>query len=360
MDYKYLLREPIKKKPQSLRAARLKSSNTPPHVYRMNFNESPYGISPKGAAALAEAIKTPYVYPDWFGIDLKTAICKRYKNLSIANIVTGAGSSALIDMLGEIFINPGDEVILGDPSYEAFRDVANDFGATPVMIPMDANMKYDLDAMLGAINEKTKMVVICNPNNPTGTYIDSAEIEAFVKKVPKHVISVIDEAYYEFVEKEGHYSLIKLIEESYENPVIVLRTFSKMYGLAGIRIGYSVMHEDLADHFSKSSHAWNVSKIGQVAAAAAIEDDEHVKRVHDIVVKERNKMSAALKDMNCTVYETQANFILFKAFIDAATLQAKLAEADILIGAPAGFNRVSIGLPEMNEKFISVMKEILA
>ena len=175
--YVELLREPMQVKPESLRAARQKSSSTPPHVYRLNYNESPYGLGPASQAALEEAIKTPYVYPDWFSVELKT-------NLA--------------------------EFIFGDPSYEAFRDVANDYGAVPVAVPLDDDMNYDLDAMLAAITDKTKILVVVNPNNPTGTFIDSAKLEAFIRKVPKHVITVIDEAYMEFVDDPNSYSMMKI------------------------------------------------------------------------------------------------------------------------------------------------------
>lgn len=198
--YVELLREPMQVKPESLRAARQKSSSTPPHVYRLNYNESPYGLGPASQAALEEAIKTPYVYPDWFSVELKTNLAELY-GLKFENIAVGPGSSAMINMLGELFINPGDEFVFGDPSYEAFRDVANDYGAVPVAVPLDDDMNYDLDAMLAAITDKTKILVVVNPNNPTGTFIDSAKLEAFIRKVPKHVITVIDEAYMEFVDE---------------------------------------------------------------------------------------------------------------------------------------------------------------
>ena len=213
--YVELLREPMQVKPESLRAARQKSSSTPPHVYRLNYNESPYGLGPASQAALEEAIKTPYVYPDWFSVELKTNLAELY-GLKFENIAVGPGSSAMINMLGELFINPGDEFVFGDPSYEAFRDVANDYGAVPVAVPLDDDMNYDLDAMLAAITDKTKILVVVNPNNPTGTFIDSAKLEAFIRKVPKHVITVIDEAYMEFVDDPNSYSMMKLIKEEIE------------------------------------------------------------------------------------------------------------------------------------------------
>lgn len=357
--YVELLRDPMQVKPESLRAARQKSSSTPPHVYRLNYNESPYGLGPASQAALEEAIKTPYIYPDWFSVELKTNLAKLY-DMKFENVVVGPGSSAMINMLGELFINPGDEFIFGDPSYEAFRDVANDYGAVTVPIPLDDDMNYDLDAMLAAITDKTKILVVVNPNNPTGTYIDSAKLEAFIRKIPKHVITVIDEAYMEFVTDEKSYSMMKLIKEGIDKPLVIMRTFSKIYGMAGLRVGYAITDPDMADHFGKSSNAWNVSFIGQKTAAAAIADQDHVSAVRDINAQERIKVTDALRDLGCRVFDSQANFILFKAPIDNMTVYSKLEEKDVLIGAPIGMNRVSLGKPEMNEKFLQIMREILA
>ena len=272
----------------------------------------------------------------------------------------GPGSSAMINMLGELFINPGDEFIFGDPSYEAFRDVANDYGAVTVPIPLDDDMNYDLDAMLAAVTDKTKILVVVNPNNPTGKFIDSKKLEDFIRKVPKHVITIIDEAYLEFVTDENCYSMLKLIKEGIDKPLVIMKTFSKIYGMAGLRVCYAITDPVMADHFGKSSNAWNVSYIGQKTAAAATLDQEHVSMVKNINAKERDKVTKALRELNCKVYDSQTNFILFKAPIDNMEVYTKLEEQDVLIGAPIGMNRVSLGKPEMNEKFIKIMKEILS
>lgn len=359
VKYKDLLREPMKTKPESKRAARQKSSSTPPHVYRMNYNESPYGMSPKAAEALAKASERPFVYPDWFSIELKSSIAEAF-DMNFSNVAIGSGSSTLIDMLGEIFINAGDEVVFGDPSYEAFRDVANDYGAVPVPVPLDEDMCYNLDAMLAAITDKTKMIIVCNPNNPTGTFVDSAKVEEFVRKVPDNVITVIDEAYIDFVKKENTYSMAKLVKEGYDKPLIVLRTFSKIYGMAGLRVGYALTSPDLVEHLGKSSHAWNICTLSQIAAAEAIKDQEFVANVADINAKERTRVTEELRALGCKVYDSETNFLLFEAKVEPSTIFAKLEEQDILIGSPIGRNRVSLGTPEMNDKFIEVIKEILS
>lgn len=361
MDYTTLLRNSIKALPESKRAARQPvSSYTTPDIYRMNYNESPYGPSPAALKALAEASKRPNIYPDWFSVELKTNFAKLHGLPSMMNVCTASGSSAIISMLGEIFLNEGDEVVLGDPSYEAFRDVVNTAGAVPVMVPLDEEMHYDFDKMFAAITPKTKMIVVVNPNNPTGTFSDSKEVEAFVKKVPENILVVVDEAYLEFVTQPGTYSMIKLINEGYEKPLLVLKTFSKIYGMAGLRVGVAAGNEDVISLLSKSGTAWNLSFLGQMMAAEALKDQDFIKKVSEVNAIERDKITKELTKLGCRVYESQANFILFKVpNVLNTDVQAKLAEQKVLIGAPIEMNRVSIGTAEMNDKFLSVMKEII-
>lgn len=163
----------------------------------------------------------------------------------------------------------------------------------------------------------------------------------------------------EFVDDPNSYSMMKLIKEEIDQPLIIMRTFSKIYGMAGLRVGYVITSPDMTDHFGKSSNAWNVSFIGQKTAAAATKDQEHVSMVHDINAKEREKVTKTLCNLGCRVYDSQANFILFKAPIDTMEVYTKLEEQDVLIGVHVGMNRVSLGKPEMNEKFLKIMKEIL-
>ena len=361
MEYKTLLRDSINSLPESKRAARQPvSSYTTPDVFRLNYNESPYGPSPKALAALAEACKRPNIYPDWFSVDLKTEFAKLHGLPGMMNVCTATGSSSLIHILGEIFLNPGDEVVLGDPSYEAFRDTTYVAGATPVMVPLDEEMRYDLDAMLAAITPKTKMLVIVNPNNPTGTFVDSKTLEAFIKKVPESVLVVVDEAYLEFSDCPETYSMIKLIKEGYQKPLLVLKTFSKAYGMAGLRIGVAAGVPELIASLGKSGAAWNVNILGQKMATEALKDQEYLKTISAQNAVERKKVSTALKALGCTVYESQTNFILFKVpGMENTEVSAALAQNKVLISSPIGMNRVSLGTAEMNDKFLCLMTSLL-
>ncbi len=361
MEYKTLLRDSIQALPESKRAARQPvSSYTTPDIYRLNYNESAFGPSPKALEALYEACKRPNIYQDWFSVDLKTEFAKLHGLPDMLHVCAATGSSAIINILGEVFLNPGEEVVLGDPSYEAFRDTTNVAGAVPVMVPLDKDMTYDLDAMLKAITPKTKMLVICNPNNPTGTFVESKKLEAFIRKVPEHVLVVVDEAYLEFVNKEETYSMIKLIKEGYDKPLLVLKTFSKAYGMAGLRIGMAAGKPELISSLAKSGTAWNVNILGQKMATEALKDQEYLCKVSKLNAIERKKVSDGLKALGCTVYESQTNFILFKAEgIENTEITASLAQNKVLIGSPLGMNRVSLGTAEMNDKFLNLMEFIL-
>ncbi len=358
MNVNLLLNEAIRKKPASNRASRKRSSSTPDDIIRMNYNENQYGMSPKAYQAFVEATAKSSYYPDFFAIDLKTALAKEF-NLEWANIITVAGSSALIDMVGAIFINPGDEVLFCEPTFDAFRDMANDYGATCVTAPLDENMCFDLDALYSKITDKTKIIVICNPNNPTGGHIASDKVEAFIRKVPESILVVVDEAYIEYVDREENSSMVRMIQSGYDKPMIVLRTFSKIHGMAGLRVGYGIASAEIADEFGKSSHAWNVSNVGQATAVAALNDKEYVKDVRAKNKECREYITAELSKLGCKVYPSQTNFIFFDSKLAPADMTAKLKEKKILIGTFAS-SRVSIGTMDQSKKFIAAVAEILS
>ncbi len=391
-----LLRDSMKVKPASKRGARQKTS-TPKGVTRLNYNENNYGPAPEVKKLLADSIGRVNEYQDFFAIDLKQKIAHFYgldKTAEAASernefgesskpedyVIVGAGSSAVIDMLGEIFINPGDEIVYCMPSYESFPDMTNDYGGKRVEIPLTADYHFDLDGMYEAVTEKTKLVVVVNPNNPTGTYINGAKIEEFIRKVhekaaalhqddEQDVIIIVDEAYYEYVDDPAHYSMIEMIQKGYDRPLIVQRTFSKAYGLAGLRIGYAITQPALADGIMKACQAWNYSGPGLLACEAALDYQDYVGKVKALNVKNRNYVAEELKQLGFEVGPPAANFIFFgspenataqqREKMDPMRIKKELAERKIMIGAPSGHNRVSIGTTEECELFITAMKEIM-
>lgn len=391
-----LLRDSMKVKPASKRGARQKTS-TPKGVTRLNYNENNYGPAPEVTKLLIDSIGRVNEYQDFFAIDLKQKIADFYgldktaKAASETNefgedskpedyVIIGAGSSAVIDMLGEIFINPGDEVVYCMPSYESFPDMANDYGGKRVEIPLTADYHFDLDGMYEAVTEKTKLVVVVNPNNPTGTYINGAKIEEFIRKVhekaarlhpddDQDVVVVVDEAYYEYVDDPTHYSMIEMVQKGYDRPLIVQRTFSKAYGLAGLRIGYAITQPALADAIMKACQAWNYSGPGLLACETALDYQDYIKKVKALNIENRNYVADELKQLGFEVVPPAANFIFFgipedataeqREKMDPVRVKNELAERKIMIGAPNGHNRVSIGTAEECKVFIAAMKEIV-
>lgn len=391
-----LLRDSMKVKPASKRGARQKTS-TPKGVTRLNFNENNYGPAPEVTKLLIDSIGRVNEYQDFFAIDLKQKIADFYgldKTAEAASetnefgenskpedyVIIGAGSSAVIDMLGEIFINPGDEVVYCMPSYESFPDMVNDYGGKRVEIPLTADYHFDLDGMYEAVTKKTKLVVVVNPNNPTGTYINGAKIEKFIRKVhekaarlhpddDQDVVVIVDEAYYEYVDDPTHYSMIEMVQKGYDRPLIVQRTFSKAYGLAGLRIGYAITQPALADAIMKACQAWNYSGPGLLACEAALDYQDYIKKVKALNIENRNYVADELKQLGFEVVPPAANFIFFgipedataeeREKMDPVRVKNELAERKILIGAPNGHNRVSIGTAEECKMFIAAMKEIV-
>lgn len=391
-----LLRDSMKVKPASKRGARQKTS-TPKGVTRLNYNENNYGPAPEVTKLLIDSIGRVNEYQDFFAIDLKQKIADFYgldktaKAASETNefgedskpedyVIIGAGSSAVIDMLGEIFINPGDEVVYCMPSYESFPDMVNDYGGKRVEIPLTADYHFDLDGMYEAVTEKTKLVVVVNPNNPTGTYINGAKIEEFIRKVhekavrlhpddDQDVVVIVDEAYYEYVDDPTHYSMIEMVQKGYDRPLIVQRTFSKAYGLAGLRIGYAITQPALADAIMKACQAWNYSGPGLLACEAALDYQDYIKKVKALNIENRNYVADELKQLGFEVVPPAANFIFFgipedataeqREKMDPVRVKNELAERKIMIGAPNGHNRVSIGTAEECKVFIAAMKEIV-
>lgn len=391
-----LLRDSMKVKPASKRGARQKTS-TPKGVTRLNYNENNYGPAPEVTKLLIDSIGRVNEYQDFFAIDLKQKIADFYgldktaKAASETNefgedskpedyVIIGAGSSAVIDMLGEIFINPGDEVVYCMPSYESFSDMVNDYGGKRVEIPLTADYHFDLDGMYEAVTEKTKLVVVVNPNNPTGTYINGSKIEEFIRKVhekaarlhpddDQDVVVVVDEAYYEYVDDPTHYSMIEMVQKGYDRPLIVQRTFSKAYGLAGLRIGYAITQPALADAIMKACQAWNYSGPGLLACETALDYQDYIKKVKALNIENRNYVAEELKKLGFEVVPPAANFIFFgipedataeqREKMDPVRVKNELAERKIMIGAPNGHNRVSIGTAEECKLFIAAMKEIV-
>ena len=286
---------------------------------------------------------------------------KKIPGVTMDDIYTGNGVSELINLSMQALLNDGDEILIPAPDYPLWTATATLAGGNVVHYVCDEQSDWypDIDDIRSKITDKTKAIVIINPNNPTGTYVNSAKVEEFIRKLPDHVIPVVDEAYFEYVEDPTHYSLIKMIQEGYDRPLFVLRTFSKIYGMAGLRIGYTFADPLLIDELMKACQAWNVSYNALAAAQAALKDQEYIKKIKALTTAGREYLEDELTKLGCTLAKPCANFIYFDTHHDPKEIRAALAERKIMISA-FGFNRVSVGTEEQNKAFIAALKEILA
>ena len=355
MDVTKLISKAALEKEESRRASRAASNIDFSKLIRMGFNEHPFGMSPKALEVIIEESKTSNLYGDFQKKELTEKLADFY-GLEPENVLAGAGSSPLIETIGCAFLNPGDEVLMC-PTFAAFIDMAQIRMATPVIVPLTEDKVYDLDALYEAITDKTKIIVVCNPNNPTGTYVGKEKLIEFIKKVPDDILILMDEAYLEFATASDCVSMYPLIKEMPEKPIIVMKTFSKYYGMAGVRVGYAMGNKALIDAMKKCPGTM-ISKAGQAGAIAALADQDYYKEVKKKVVAGMTYLEEELTKLGCKVYHSQTNFILFDPYMDAQEVRHALMERGIMISAP-NICRVSVGKMEENELFIKYMKEIL-
>ena len=308
-------------------------------------------------AALEDSMAGSHFYPDFAAVLLKQKVAEQY-GLKAENVLTGAGSSAMIDMIGLTFLDEGDEVLFSAPTYGAFADMAYLNGGVPVSVPVTEEQKFNLPAMKEKIGEKTKIVVICNPNNPTGTYVPIGELEAFADTLPEDVLLVMDEAYMEFATEPDCCSMVDYIKAHPEKPILVLRTFSKYYAMAGLRVGYALGSEELIGILRKCSASWNLNVCAQKAAVAGLADQEYYQEQKAKIVEGREYLEKEMAALGCRVYPSQSNFIYFDTGKDPAWIQEQLMEKGIRIGA-FEMSRVSVGTMEECKLYIKALKEIL-
>lgn len=308
-------------------------------------------------AALEDSMAGSHFYPDFAAVLLKQKVAEQY-GLKAENVLTGAGSSAMIDMIGLTFLDDGDEVLFSAPTYGAFADMAYLNGGVPVSVPVTEEQKFNLPAMKEKIGEKTKIVVICNPNNPTGTYVPIGELEAFADTLPEDVLLVMDEAYMEFATEPDCCSMVDYMKAHPEKPILVLRTFSKYYAMAGLRVGYALGFEELIGIMRKCSASWNLNVCAQKAAVAGLADQEYYQEQKAKIVEGREYLEKEMAALGCRVYPSQSNFIYFDTGKDPAWIQEQLMEKGIRIGA-FEMSRVSVGTMEECKLYIKALKEIL-
>ena len=322
----------------------------PGDIIKLASNENPLGPSPKALAAMRETLERAHFYPDGGGFYLREAIAKKF-GFERANIMLGCGSNEIIEFVGKAFLNPGDEIVTARHAFVVYKLMATLFGATTIEVP-DPNFAHDLDAMAAAITPKTKEVFIANPNNPTGTLLTQDEIDRFMERVPEHVIVVFDEAYFEF--NENPPDTLKFVREG--RNVVVLRTFSKIQGLANLRIGYGIAKAELIDVLGKTRQPFNTNGIAQAGALAGLADEEHQRRTREITIEGRDFLQQEFATMGLDYVPSFANFVLVKVGSGRDVFQALMKRGIIVrdmtsYGLPEWI-RVSIGTMEQNRRFL--------
>jgi len=322
----------------------------PGDIIKLASNENPLGPSPKALVAMRETLERAHFYPDGGGYYLREAIAKKF-GFDRSNIMLGCGSNEIIEFIGKAFLNPGDEIVTARHAFVVYKLMATLFGATTIEVP-DPNFAHDLDAMAAAITPKTKEVFIANPNNPTGTLLSQDEIDRFMDKVPEHVIVVFDDAYFEF--NENPPDTLKFVREG--RNVVVLRTFSKIQGLANLRIGYGIAKAELIDVLGKTRQPFNTNGIAQAGALAGLADEEHQRQTREITIEGRNFLQQEFEAMGLDYVPSFANFVLVKVGNGKAVFN-DLMKRGIIVRDMTGYGlpewiRVSIGTMEQNRAFL--------
>ncbi|MDF1741601.1 MAG: histidinol-phosphate transaminase [Verrucomicrobiales bacterium] len=330
----------------------------PADIIKIASNENPLGPSPKAIEAMKEAAEGVNIYPDGGGYKLRTAIAETF-GLGRENIVISNGSNEIIELVGHGFLNPGDNVIAAEHAFVVYKLMATLFGAETIEVP-DPGFVHDLDAMAAAITPKTRKIFIANPNNPTGTLVDQEAIDRFMDKVPDHVMVIFDEAYHEFLHDAP--DTLKYVREG--RNVVIMRTFSKIQGLAGLRIGYGITTPEIAEVLHKCRQPFNTNSIAQAGAIAGLADADHQARTRDLNDEGLAFYHAAFEEMGLEYVPSFANFVLVKVGDGDAVFSAMLKRG-VIIRAMRSYKlpewvRISVGTMPQNERCIATLKEILA
>lgn len=336
-------------------------------VFKLASNENPLGPSRYAVAAVKEAAKQVFFYPDSNFWKFRQAVAEKF-GVKPSNVLAGCGSDEIIEIIGRMFFKPGDEVVVSEHAFVRYRMSGELMGATVVPVPME-DFKHDLKAMLAAVTPRTKAVFIANPNNPTGTYNTKAEVEEFLAGLDRKFaenppVVVMDEAYYEYARLEKDYPETVKYLRQYPN-LIILRTFSKIYGLAGLRVGYGFTSEGVADYFDRVRPPFNLNLVAQAAAIASLKDKSQVTRSAKLAKDGKKYLYAELRKLDLPFVKTATNFVLvdleplkgsdvFKALLRKGIIVRAMDEYDYPFHI-----RVTIGKPEENRLFIKALSEII-
>lgn len=330
----------------------------PDEIVKLASNENPLGPSPKALAAMRAALERANLYPDGGGFYLREALAAKL-GVGRDHIILGAGSNEIIEFFGHAFLDRGDEIVTSEHAFVVYKLVAAVFGARTIEVP-SPDLRHNLDGILAAINPKTRLVFIANPNNPTGTLLGQDEIDRFMERIPSHVVVAFDEAYFEYLDEPP--DTLRFVREG--RNVAVLRTFSKIQGLANLRVGYGIARPELIQVLHKTRQPFNVSGLAQAAALAGLGDEQHLRKTKQITDEGRVYLQGEFAAMGLRFIPSAGNFVLVHVG-DGIRIFRELLQRRIIVRALKGYNlaewvRISIGTMEQNRRCIAALKEVLA
>jgi len=330
-------------------------------IVKLASNENPLGASPAAVAAMQEAIKTIALYPDGNGFELKDALSRRY-GVEHARIVLGNGSNDMLELAARAFLTVGDKAVYSAHAFAVYPLAIQEVGATGICVPAK-DFGHDLVAMQKAAKDsEVKMVFIANPNNPTGTFLSPDELLAFLRGLPPTVLVVLDEAYNEYLPEDKRYDSVAWLKD-FPN-LIISRTFSKAYGLAGLRVGYAFAHEQVVDMMNRVRQPFNVNSVAQAAAVAALRDVSFVKKTFDLNRRGMLQITEGLTRLGLEYIPSFGNFVAFRIG-NATAMYRRLLELGVIVRPIANYDmpdwlRVSIGLESENAKFLAALERAIA
>lgn len=327
---------------------------------KLASNENALGPSPLAVAAIKDALANLHRYPDgscyYLAHDLAAKLGVRP-----AELVFGNGSNEIIDLLVRAYLAPGEEVITSHPTFLVYQKMVQAQGGVNRVVPLN-NMRHDLNGILRQVSGQTRIIFLDNPNNPTGTVIEKKELDAFLTAIPDHVIVVLDEAYVDFTDQAVRIDAREYIRAG--APVAALRTFSKAYGLAGLRIGYGMMHQDIAGYLHRVRQPFNVNLLAQVAARAALADEEHYRKTIALAKEGIAWLSREVENLGCTAFPSQTNFFLIDVKGDGKRLYEHMLAKGVIVRPMTAYGypdyiRITVGLPAENQRFVTALADSL-
>jgi len=329
-------------------------------IIKLASNENPLGPSPAALAAMQKVLANINLYPDGNAFYLKQRLSEKL-NVPPANLILGNGSNEIIEFVGHAYMAPGVDVVVSQYCFAVYPLVTQLFGANLISAPAK-NYGHDLAAMFKAITRNTRVVFVANPNNPTGTFLPGKELENFVREVPPHVLLALDEAYIEFLDSPPDF--LPLIRSGAQANVLLMRTFSKIFGLAGLRLGYGMAHSDLVALLEKARQPFNINSVAQAGALAALDDTGHVRRTRDNNARGLQFFADTFREMRLEFIPSSANFILVRVG-DGPRVFEEMQKQGVIVRPMVGYQlpewiRITVGRPEENQRCVTTLRGALA